>query len=255
MEILNKLISEGVVPYDVANQLKEQFETKVQVKANEMCEAFKQELSEKTEKSIGAFMELIKENAEKTAQQEKALLESKLSDYMDIVVENFIKENKSALETKLDETRIKALLEGFNAMLIAGGVELKEIQEELDESKAEKVDESESLKNQIDSLANDLHEKQKLITFYQRKEVFNKLCEGLSDLQKDKMLKFADDVSINESLETFENQMRNVKETLEEAAEVKYEKIGLNESFGITANLKKDTNNTALLFSSSLFNK
>ena len=101
MQIIEKLISEGVVPYDVGVQLKESFDAKVEGRVAEITEAYKAQLNEKNEKSAAAFMELMKESLEKKAEEHKMMLESKLNDYMDLVVESFLKENKEALETKM----------------------------------------------------------------------------------------------------------------------------------------------------------
>ena len=138
MQIIEKLISEGVVPYDVGVQLKESFDAKVEGRVAEITEAYKAQLNEKNEKSAAAFMELMKESLEKKAEEHKMMLESKLNDYMDLVVESFLKENKEALETKMNESRVNALLEGFQSMMIASGVELKHITEELEADKLEK---------------------------------------------------------------------------------------------------------------------
>lgn len=255
MQIIEKLISEGVIPYDVGTQLKESFDAKVEVRVAEITEAFKSQLNEKNEKATTAFMELLKESFEKKAQEHKMMLESKLNDYMDLVVENFIKEHEEALETKMNEERVNALLEGFQSMMIASGVELKHIQEELDADKEEQESLKESQLRELDSLAEEVVELRKEIETRKKVDYFKNLVEGLSDLQKSRLQEHAEKIADDLSLGEFSERMDLMKESMIEAS------IDLNESKNIVKDFtektgvfaKKDTD--ALLFGSSVFNK
>ena len=214
MQIIEKLISEGVIPYDVGTQLKESFDAKVEGRVAEITEAFKADLKEKNEKATAAFMNLMKESFEKKAQEHKLMLESKLCDYMDLVVENFVQENKEALETKMNESRVEALLEGFQSMMIASGVELKHIQEELEADKSEQDELQESKTKEFDALAEEVIELRKEIDARKKADLFLKLTEGLSDLQKEKLQeqaeKIADDISLEEVLYPFSIEYNDI---------------------------------------------
>lgn len=253
MQIIEKLISEGVIPYDVGTQLKESFDAKVEGRVAEITEAFKAELSEKNEKATVAFMELMKESFEKKAKEHKMMLESKLYDYMDLVVENFIKENQEALETKMNESKVNALLEGFQSMMIASGVELKHIHEELEADKAEKEEIKESKTREFDALAEEVIELRKEIDVRKKVDAFYKICEGLSDLQKERLQEQADKISESTTLEEFSERLELMKESMLEVSKATEDSKSLVESFNNKTGIFEQKDASSLLFGSSVF--
>lgn len=253
MQVIEKLISEGVIPYDVGTQLKESFDAKVEGRVAEITEAFKAELNEKNEKATVAFMNLMKESFEKKAQEQKLMLESKLCDYMDLVVESFVKENKEALETKMNESRVEALLEGFQSMMIASGVELKHIQEELEADKAEQEEIKESKTKEFDALAEEVIELRKEIETRKKVDAFLKLTEGLSDLQKEKLQERAEKMADDVSLEDFSERMTLMKESMLEVSQATEDSKSLVESFNNKTGIFDKKDASSLLFGSSIF--
>lgn len=253
MQIIEKLISEGVIPFDVGAQLKESFDAKVEGRVAEITEAFKADLKEKNEKATAAFMNLMKESFEKKAQEHKLMLESKLCDYMDLVVENFVKENKEALETKMNESRVEALLEGFQSMMIASGVELKHIQEELEADKSEQDELQESKTKEFDALAEEVIELRKEIDARKKADLFLKLTEGLSDLQKEKLQEQAEKIADDISLEEFEERMTLMKEAMLEVSQATDDSKSIVESFNKKTGIFDKKDASALLFGSSIF--
>lgn len=253
MQIIEKLISEGVIPYDVGTQLKESFDAKVEGRVAEITEAFKADLKEKNEKATVAFMNLMKESFEKKAQEHKLMLESKLCDYMDLVVETFVKENKEALETKMNESRVEALLEGFQSMMIASGVELKHIQEELEADKSAQDELQESKTKEFDALAEEVIELRKEIDVRKKVDLFLKLTEGLSDLQKEKLQEHAEKIADDISLEEFDERMTLMKEAMLEVSQATDDSKSIVESFSKKTGIFDKKGASSLLFGSSIF--
>lgn len=253
MQIIEKLISEGVIPYDVGTQLKESFDAKVEGRVAEITEAFKADLKEKNEKATAAFMNLMKESFEKKAQEHKLMLESKLCDYMDLVVENFVQENKEALETKMNESKVEALLEGFQSMMIASGVELKHIQEELEADKSAQDELQESKTKEFDALAEEVIELRKEIDVRKKADLFLKLTEGLSDLQKEKLQEQAEKIADDISLEEFDERMTIMKEAMLEVSQATDDSKFIVESFNKKTGIFDKKDASALLFGSSIF--
>lgn len=253
MQIIEKLISEGVIPYDVGTQLKESFDAKVEGRVAEITEAFKADLKEKNEKATAAFMNLMKESFEKKAQEHKLMLESKLCDYMDLVVENFVQENKEALETKMNESKVEALLEGFQSMMIASGVELKHIQEELEADKSAQDELQESKTKEFDALAEEVIELRKEIDVRKKVDLFLKLTEGLSDLQKEKLQEQAEKIADDISLEEFGERMTIMKEAMLEVSQDTDDSKSIVESFNKKTGIFDKKDASALLFGSSIF--
>lgn len=253
MQIIEKLISEGVIPYDVGTQLKESFDAKVEGRVAEITEAFKADLKEKNEKATAAFMNLMKESFEKKAQEHKLMLESKLCDYMDLVVESFVQENKEALETKMNESKVEALLEGFQSMMIASGVELKHIQEELDADKSAQDELQESKTKEFDALAEEVIELRKEIDVRKKVDLFLKLTEGLSDLQKEKLQEQAEKIADDISFEEFDERMTIMKEAMLEVSQDTDDSKSIVESFNKKTGIFDKKDASALLFGSSIF--
>lgn len=253
MQIIEKLISEGVIPFDVGTQLKESFDAKVEGRVAEITEAFKADLKEKNEKATAAFMNLMKESFEKKAQEHKLMLESKLCDYMDLVVENFVQENKEALETKMNESRVEALLEGFQSMMIASGVELKHIQEELEADKSEQDELQESKTKEFDALAEEVIELRKEIDVRKKVDLFLKLTEGLSDLQKEKLQEQAEKIADDISFEEFVERMTIMKEAMLEVSQATDDSKSIVESFNNKTGIFDKKDASSLLFGSSIF--
>lgn len=254
MQIIEKLISEGVVPYDVGVQLKESFDAKVEGRVAEITEAYKAQLNEKNEKSAAAFMELMKESLEKKAEEHKMMLESKLNDYMDLVVESFLKENKEALETKMNESRVNALLEGFQSMMIASGVELKHITEELEADKLEKDSIKESQLKELDRLAEEVVELRNEIETRKKVDFFVKVTEGLSSLQKEKLQEQAEKMADEISYEEFVDRIEIMKESMLEVSSVSDDAKDIVESYTNKTGIFGKKDSSALLFGSSVFN-
>lgn len=254
MQIIEKLISEGVVPYDVGSQLKESFDAKVEGRVAEITEAYKAQLDEKNEKSAAAFMELMKESFEKRAEEHKMMLESKLNDYMDLVVENFLNENREALETKMNESRVNALLEGFQSMMIASGVELKHIAEELEADKLEKDSIKESQLRELDRLAEEVVELRKEIDTRKKVDSFLKISEGLSSLQKEKLQEHAERIADEISHEDFVERMEMMKESMLEVSKISDDPKHIVESYTNKTGIFDRKDSSALLFGSSIFN-
>ena len=192
MEIINKLIQEGVLPHDIGTQLKDEFDLKVKTTAEGMLKEHESRIS----KSLTAFMTILKEKFEKDANNEKEKLEKKLDEYLNIVVDNFIKDSKDLLATKVDEHKINALDEIYHAMCVIGGVEAKQISEQYEEDlktireeiESKSVDEK-SYNALMDSQIELQKENNKLRNFLH----FSKIEESnkFTDLDKEKLNDFA----------------------------------------------------------------
>ena len=221
MQVIDRLISEGVIPYDIGNHLKEVFDEKVNERVETIVEEKTKELHESNEKNLSALMELLKESYEKSACEWGDMVESKVSDYMDLVVENFINENRQAIETQIDSKRINTLLEGFQSMMIASGVELKHIEEEFNGDKKEVEEMSEAQKREVDNLAAEVIRLRQEIETRDKVDHFVKITEGLSSLQKAKLEDYAEKVADDLSLSDFVERIDMMKESIEEATKFK----------------------------------
>lgn len=252
MKIIEKLVSEGVIPYDIGTQLKEQFDAKVEGRVAEITEAFKTEMKAQNDKALASFMSLMKESSSKQIDAHKAMLESKVSDYMDLVVENFIDENKEALETKMNEERVNALLEGFQAMMLASGVELTHIEQELREDENSKESIAESKQKELDNLAEEVLELRKEIDFRKKKDYLYSKCENLSELQKQKLTEHAIKIGDRSEYEDFCERLDAMVESMLEVSKAG-DAESIVESYNAKTGIFNKKNNADLLFGSAIF--
>jgi len=121
----------------------------------DIAEEIKEELSESFEAAI--LVEAVKLAESKEAEYEeymvaqmtemKADLEDTIDAYLEKVVEQFVEDNTFAIDESVKSEKYDAVLEGFNSLMVATGVEIaqiaeakEEIEEEIDESATEMAD-------------------------------------------------------------------------------------------------------------------
>lgn len=248
MEILDKLMTEGILPYDVGSQLKTEFNTKVEAQAFELAESYKAEIETKYENLAEEYTSQVKDEYAALYEAKAQEMNEKVSEYLDMVVENFLKENTEKMNSIIVEKKNDALLEAFQALIIAGGVELAQIKEELDEENEEKLAEARQEKTEKDRLADEVIALRKEIEAREKARICEGLMSGLSDLQKEKMIEFGEKIDESSDVESFKFQLTTFKDGLNEAAE----KIEENKNF-LQGIQHKPLEKSELLFKSSLF--
>lgn len=223
MKVLDKLISEGVIPFDMGKELKDAFEAKVfersekEIERREMeilqeaKEQYLKVIAEKEEEYKKKYEEQLQKLEEKS-QEYSDFMESKLNNYVDYVVEQFIKENSQAIKSQVVVEKYEAMIEAFQAMLIAGGVEVKQIQEEF-ESEKESLEESQSRDDLVEEVMNLRKELDKA----KKNVIVESLASNLSDFKREKLFKIGKELlESGVDIHSFENQLSIFKDTLEE---------------------------------------
>jgi hypothetical protein len=221
-EKYEKQISELSEKSDIyASMIHEEYEAKysaLEEKAREYAEYAKSEyaaLEEKVEK----YSEYVQEQHEaKLAEQEANIekyaeyLQEKYAElvdmYLDRVVEEYLQENKLVVEASINESKVKALLEGISSVMLHSGVELSQIVEATkSNSNSNKIAELES------ELAKVLRENsalKKVNESAKREKIVYTLSENLTLAQKDKFSKLADIIPfVNE--EAFTAKLETIK--------------------------------------------
>lgn len=205
--ILEKLDSE-VFTEELKKELQESFDASVEAKsaekAVELVEAKEAEYKEYVAEELATY---------------KTELADKLDSYLDQVIEKFVEENTLAMESAVKAEQTDALLEGFNSLLVAAGVEvatIAEAKEEVDTEVSESIEKDLVEANEtVDSLM-----EQNLALKAQNEELLKTglIAEEMASLnvvQKEKFVKLAETLEFNaKDAVKFIAQLDAIKETI-----------------------------------------
>ena len=174
-----------------------------------ISEEIKSELTESFDKAVIVEATKLAESKEESyeeymvAQLEemKAKLEDTLDAYLETVVEKFVEDNTFAIEESVKTEKYEAVLEGFNSLMIATGVEIAQIAEAKEEGSelaelAESIEKSEELADRV--MAENIELKKRNAELL-KTGLVKESSENMTAIQKDKFLKLAQVVEFDES--------------------------------------------------------
>lgn len=201
LDKLFEAIDSEILTDDMKNSLQESFETAVEIKAAEL-------VTEQVQKEKDA---LVEEYEEKMNEYREESTE-RISEYLELVVEEYLKSNKVAIDESIKTAQVDALFEGFDSMIIAGGVDLKNITEATDDSvQTKKLAE---LTEKVDSLVesnSSLKAKNKELL---KMGLVKELSEGLSLVEADKFEKLAGVIAVDEDFAAYIEKLETLKESV-----------------------------------------
>ena len=171
------------------------FESAFIVKLNEELEKVESEAREAIEVRVGLA---------------EAALEQKADEYMDYVIKEWTNENKLAIETGIRQERMEGFFKKFLGLCEEFNIDVpKEKLDELDAAK--KVIESKDA--EINALNTKLMESDKATLLLKKDKAIEKLCEGLTMTQTDKLKKLVAEVDAK-SLEMFEEKAKILRDSI-----------------------------------------
>ena len=122
-------LDESVFTNELKQTLSEKFDSAVEERAEAKAIILAEELAEfkidELEEKVEQYGEYLREQHLTKSEE----LNSRVSEYVDLVVEEFVSEAKEALGESLKSEHSDMLIEAFDSMLIAGGVEFASILE------------------------------------------------------------------------------------------------------------------------------
>jgi hypothetical protein len=220
LEKLFESLDEKVFTVELKEALEAQFNEAVESKAASIAEArIEEEIDSLNEKSE-AHIEFLNEKADAYVAMKQAEMVESLDKYLDRVVAEFVAEAQAALDESVKSEKADMIIEAFDTMLTATGVEVAKIVEAKDESAVEKKLEESVAK--YDTLV------EEVITLKQENDtlvkmgVINEMKEGLSIVEAEKFVKLADLVEFTRD-EAFAAKLETIKESVKGAVEVKKE--------------------------------
>lgn len=217
-------LDEKVFTPELKESLEGQFNEAVETKAEIIAEARVQEKVEELNEKSEEHIEFLNEKAEEYVELQKAEIVEAVDKYLDRIVEEFLTEAKESLDESVKSEKADMIIEAFDAMLVATGVEVSKIVESKDESSLEKkLDES---TNKYDALVEEnislKEENEKLI----KMGIISEMKEGLSLIESEKFEKLSNLVEFTND-EKFVEKLETIKESVKGAVE---DKKDLNEA-------------------------
>ena len=222
LEKLFESLDEKVFTVELKEALEVQFNEAVEAKAAQIAEAkIEAEIDSLNEKSE-QHIEFLNEKADAYVAMKQTEMVESLDKYLERVVSEFVAEAKEALEESVKSEKADMIIEAFDSMLTATGVEVAKIVEAKDESAVEKkleesvakydtlVEENITLKQENDTLV--------------KMGVINEMKEGLSIVEAEKFVKLADLVEFTRD-EAYASKLETIKESVKGAVEVKEEEV------------------------------
>jgi hypothetical protein len=170
------------------------FEAAVLARAEEVISATEAQLTEQFEEAI----EQVKED-----------LAAKVDDYLNYMVEEWIKENEIAIETGLRAEIVEDFIDGLKNLFTEHYIDIPADKVDVVEELTAKVEELEaSLNEQINSAV----ELSKSINEHKKTEAIHAVCEGLTQTQVEKMKSLAEGVEFTTEQE-FADKLNTLKES------------------------------------------
>lgn len=192
MLTLFESLDEKVFTPELKKSLSEKFDSAVEEKAKNQAIIMADELAESKidaldEKAQQYGEYLLKESQSKIDEYKEELNE-KITEYMDLVVQEFVSEARTALDESLKSEKADMLIEAFDSMLVASGVEFTTIMEakNLNESSTS-VDNS----DRVDSLVEEVLKLKEENTQLMKMGLVAELSEGLTLVQAERFARLS----------------------------------------------------------------
>lgn len=123
-------------------------------------------------------------------------LENTLDSYLDKVVEQFVEDNTFAIDESVKSEKYDAVLEGFNSLMIASGVEIAQIAEAKELESSDYL--SESLSDMNDSLMSDNIDLKERNAELLKTGLIKESMDGMTVLEKERFTRLAQVVEFNQ---------------------------------------------------------
>lgn len=170
---------------------------------------FEAAVTARAEEVISATEAQLTEQFEQAVEQIKEDLAAKVDDYLNYMVEEWVKENEVAIESGLKSEIVEDFIDGLKNLFTEHYIDIPADKVNVVEELTAKVEELESsLNEQINSAV----ELKKEINEHKKNEAIHAVCEGLTQTQVEKMKSLAEGVDFTTE-EEFADKLNTLKES------------------------------------------
>lgn len=202
IELLKNVLNEDVLTSELQSEIENRFNEAVEEKSKQLVE---ERIEEEKQKLIEEYDAVIDELND--------TLISKLDAFLDEEISKFEESIKERLKYDLDIEQADAIIEAFDAMVVASGADLLAIQNKFEEKTSSK---EKDLTEKLDSaIAKNLELKSKVLEL-EKEAVLSESCKDLTISEAEKLRKVASLYSVDED---FAEKVKVLKESMLEKAE------------------------------------
>lgn len=166
-------------------------------------------LREELESSVVAKEQELSESA---VVYETALAE-KLDDYLDVVTNRWLEENKIAVESGIRVQMAESFMAGIRDMFYEHNVDLSE---ETVDIVADLEEQNAKLQEQANRNMEALAESRKQAKMLQSQIAFAEICEGLTQIEKDRLTNLTENLSFDD-IEKYKTDVKTIRESFIDA--------------------------------------
>lgn len=214
LQKLFESLDEKVFTADLKESMEKEFNEAVEAKATVIAdERIEEEIDRLSEKSEEHIKFLDEKSEEYVELKESEMLEA-VDKYLDRVVAEFLEEAEESLQESVKSEKADMIIEAFDSMLVATGVEVSRIAEAKKDSGEEGL--SEKLKEsteRYDSLVNENIELQEKNEKLIKMGVIAEMSEGLSLVEREKFNRLANLVEFSQD-SAFADKLETIRESV-----------------------------------------
>lgn len=177
--------------------------------------AVKQVVEAELVKFESAYAETLEEEVAKINED----LSTKVDDYLNYVVEQWVGENEVAIDSGLRTELTEDFIAGLHTLMVENYIDVPESKVDVVEAMTAKVAE---LEDKLNEEINNSVNLTKLLNESKKTEVLNQLTEGLTSTQAEKLKTLSEGIEYND-LDTFETKVQTLRENYFPTPSVKSE--------------------------------
>jgi hypothetical protein len=163
----------------------------------------------KLKTEVARLEESYNEQLEEAIETATESMVESIDGYLNHVVENWMEENKVAVENGLRTEIAEEFMTGLKDLFVESYIEVPEDKVDLVDDLAEQV---ESLENENNKLVDDAITMAEKLEGYERERIIFEMSDDLADTQVDKLTKLAENVDFDDE-ESFKERIATIKET------------------------------------------
>lgn len=191
---------------------------------------------------VQTVIDALEEQANETVEEQSSDFEEKLSDFIDLFAEQYMKENELAIDNGIKAEVAESLLDGMKDLFFEHNIEIP----------AEKVDIVESLTTEVQELQDKLNKQMsenvdltKKLYQSEKEDVLESVLDGVDDVTASRVRRLAENLtdrnvnefktSVTTFLEAITNKNSEEKKTITEESEV----VEVKESKAVNSDVEK----------------
>jgi len=183
---------------ELSEEFMERAETVFETAINERVQSLEEEIAAK-----------IQEEHEKELETFKEELVERIDDYLNYVVEEWVKENELAIENGLRTEVAESFINGLKSLFETNYIDIPDEKVDVLE---ELVNENETTTEQLNDIIAENIELSKKVELYRKAELFANQTDNLTDIEIDKFASLAESIDYTGD-EDFENKLVTIKES------------------------------------------